>query len=610
MRGPPNMTIPTSIGRAAAGPRAYQENVAEARRLLAASSGSPSVTFAEGVSAGRARQSDTALRAAIEQGGSQASMAIQLAMVEALERLGGGAAAASGAQGSTEREPRTLEDFLLGVGGSQMSEERASGAFGGAKGLANMQRLARSIEERPGQWSESFRWGRHADLQRSSGALRSQDWSVCKGNRSVLAHARPLGGCVAADRHCRASAALRAPCWTCAPHRVVLFTSVLEGGKAHRRSRQERRIAHSSRWRDLRFRGAERRSQESTQAAARGRQGRFGPTTGRFAMNTPVRVRTLPEVEAELLRYFESRVVPRNAGRTNLKSDACAEAPRSLLLGLFTSRGLGVTRSTRAHPKLVALVHELGRLRPPSLNGLGYWSVMINDVACGGQTPWHTDDRNAGLNIVHPLSVSAVATGGSLVVKSLDGSSSETYPLSVDQWICFNPRRPHAVERTMHRRLSVTFFSPYRLDQVPDSVYMEARQCGFGEMLGLPVSECQMGMECCFGVVTVSEGQYGACAVLESVSSGSATVCDPLGETCCATGSDPPSAACHDRETPDDPSSVGGGAGQKNSKRRKKKGNIGAAVAAATPIGGSAECDPAFLALSEVLNAVVADCTF
>eukprot|EP00971_Amphidinium_carterae_P037513 737606-Amphidinium_carterae.2 len=45
---------------------------------------------------------------------------------------------------------------LLGVGGSHMSEEKASGAFGGAKGLANMQRLARSIEERPSQWSDSF----------------------------------------------------------------------------------------------------------------------------------------------------------------------------------------------------------------------------------------------------------------------------------------------------------------------------------------------------------------------------------------------------------------------------------------------------------------------
>eukprot|EP00971_Amphidinium_carterae_P349725 6491184-Amphidinium_carterae.1 len=184
----PGMVQPPGLGRPSAGPRAYQESVAEARRLL--TPGVPLGGLAEGVSTGRARQADSALRMAVEQGGSQANMALQLAMVDALERLGGLPAAASG---HAEREPRTLEDFLLGVGGGHLGEEKASMAFGGAKGMANMQRLARSIEENPSQWSESFdtaiwralscdvtgapwslqrygqerlKWGKHTDLQR------------------------------------------------------------------------------------------------------------------------------------------------------------------------------------------------------------------------------------------------------------------------------------------------------------------------------------------------------------------------------------------------------------------------------------------------------------
>eukprot|EP00971_Amphidinium_carterae_P349094 6490843-Amphidinium_carterae.2 len=197
-------------------------------------------------------------------------------------------------------------------------------------------------------------------------------------------------------------------------------------------------------------------------------------------------------IEAEIARYFEHRVVPRNAGRTNLVQNSveCA-APRSLLLGLFTSRGLGVTKATRAHPKLVALVHALAELRPSELSGLVYWSAMINDVPEGAETPWHSDERNTGVNIVHPLSVDCVCEGGALVIEAGQACGEATYPWSAGQWIVFDPRRRHAVQRTRHRRLSVTFFSPYRLGQVPEEVLSEARQHGFGKGLGLPLCSYQ-----------------------------------------------------------------------------------------------------------------------
>eukprot|EP00971_Amphidinium_carterae_P233387 4632065-Amphidinium_carterae.2 len=216
------------------------------------------------------------------------------------------------------------------------------------------------------------------------------------------------------------------------------------------------------------------------------------------------------DVEAEIVRYFEHRVVPRNAGRTNLVQEGADHVvPRSLLLGLFTCRGLGITRATRVHPKLVSLVHALASWRPVELAGLGYWSAMINEVPEGSETPWHSDERNTGVNIVHPLSAGATCAGGALVVDVGPSDGMRTFPWSVGQWIVFNPKHRHTVERTGHRRLSVTYFSPYRLNQVPESVFAEARQLGFGEGRGLPrCMQQDVGEDVGARTVFIAEGEY------------------------------------------------------------------------------------------------------
>eukprot|EP00971_Amphidinium_carterae_P339491 6477327-Amphidinium_carterae.2 len=167
---------------------------------------------------------------------------------------------------------------------------------------------------------------------------------------------------------------------------------------------------------------------------------------------------TLLEVETEIVKYFEHRVVPKNAGRTKLHAGDASDAPRSLLLGLFTSRGMGISKATRGHPKLVALVHSLGKLRPAGLASMGYFSVMLNVIPAHGETPWHTDDRNTGLNIVHPISYGFVPPG--------------------------------LLEVLFWSRLQVGCrrVSPYRLEEVPDSILDEVAWCGFGSFAGLPVS--------------------------------------------------------------------------------------------------------------------------
>eukprot|EP00971_Amphidinium_carterae_P184562 3664245-Amphidinium_carterae.1 len=199
-------------------------------------------------------------------------MALQLAMVDALERLNGGSTAAGAA---IEREPRTLEDFLLGVGGASMSEEKTAGTLGGAKGLANMQRLARSIEDHPSQWCESFDlsiwralscdvtgapWSLQSTPLVAPSRTKRPPWcshrSVCKGYRGCPSDAWSLLCCLAAYRNHRAIAPFCVARRVGTSRRALLFSGVSKRGEAARRGSAPWRGAWSSRGRKFRFSGA------------------------------------------------------------------------------------------------------------------------------------------------------------------------------------------------------------------------------------------------------------------------------------------------------------------------------------------------------------------
>eukprot|EP00971_Amphidinium_carterae_P092730 1836349-Amphidinium_carterae.1 len=97
---------------------------------IVASLGAPAVPMAasphgawEPERHGRDRQADAALRAAVEIGGSEANTAVQLAMLEALQRLGGKAA-------STDDVDLMLEDDTTDLDGN--IQKLASGARGAA----------------------------------------------------------------------------------------------------------------------------------------------------------------------------------------------------------------------------------------------------------------------------------------------------------------------------------------------------------------------------------------------------------------------------------------------------------------------------------------------
>eukprot|EP00971_Amphidinium_carterae_P007500 148835-Amphidinium_carterae.2 len=162
--GPPPPLVP-------AGERAFQQAIKEARGLMPSL---PAEVPRDGEAvprAGRERGADSALRLAIEQGGETASAAVQLAMLETLERLASGN---GGDRRQKDARGDTLEELLFGSddpGGTQDS----AGKFGsGVRGVVGMQRISQSIDAEPDRWSTLF----DLNVYRSLGSdLTGAPWS-------------------------------------------------------------------------------------------------------------------------------------------------------------------------------------------------------------------------------------------------------------------------------------------------------------------------------------------------------------------------------------------------------------------------------------------------
>eukprot|EP00971_Amphidinium_carterae_P107161 2122717-Amphidinium_carterae.2 len=143
--GPPAPIVP-------AGERAFRNALRDARALMPSVGPDVPAGGADGPGRpGRERQSDGALRLAVEQGGESATTAVQLAMLETLERIAGGDRRARDARGDT------LEELLFGGGedGASGSGDSA-GRLGGVKGVVGMQRICQSIDSDPERWSILF----------------------------------------------------------------------------------------------------------------------------------------------------------------------------------------------------------------------------------------------------------------------------------------------------------------------------------------------------------------------------------------------------------------------------------------------------------------------
>eukprot|EP00971_Amphidinium_carterae_P107160 2122717-Amphidinium_carterae.1 len=213
------------------------------------------------------------------------------------------------------------------------------------------------------------------------------------------------------------------------------------------------------------------------------------------------------EVEAGILEYFTKRVVPKNRKRPNLrlgehvaagdesKDETSSGYARSLLLGLFTVRGCGVSRACRAHGELLRLCHRLAELRPRAFQ-FQYLAIMVNDNPC---VPYHRDINNSGLSFLRTMGDYTVGRFHqcedlSLVgqTPSLSETSGHGAGCSLDShhsWVVFDAQVPHAISQVDGRRLSLAYFVPVRHEQISAEVRSELRQLGFPLGLSLPTTE-------------------------------------------------------------------------------------------------------------------------
>eukprot|EP00971_Amphidinium_carterae_P335336 6471158-Amphidinium_carterae.2 len=231
------------------------------------------------------------------------------------------------------------------------------------------------------------------------------------------------------------------------------------------------------------------------------------------------------ELDERILQLVQEKAVPKHYTRKNVGA-----APKSVLLGLYTKRGLGLGVQTTCRLPLLAAVHELARRRPGCHAAHGYTSVMVNDNTALAR---HRDQYNFGVNYLygvstngtggqlwlslepeeHPLRVhppleycidhdwqgavdaeTRLGSGEKVPVASaqdaglclLETADTERFsPMTrgavhetLGQWTAFDPRRAHGVlpftpsPSCPHaRRISITLFSPRRLEVVDSSLW-------------------------------------------------------------------------------------------------------------------------------------------
>eukprot|EP00971_Amphidinium_carterae_P097305 1925456-Amphidinium_carterae.1 len=493
--------------------------------------------------------------------------AVQLAMLETLERLSG--TDRRGREGKGE----TLEELLFGSGDDAGASTDSNGRLGGVKGVVGMQRIAQSIDSDPERWSllfdqsvyralgadltgapwsvhryglEKVNFGKHADLRRFWFLLAALH-ALHRGGEMSLLGARiaqflkalevavamngnwtvawTLTGIANPDPTSSIHGGLATPLEVATAIAFVKDTRVLEeaarktnapaveGGTGQGNGcrtwtswwSQRKRRPRKQWWRDSCWTAGVVWGGSSTchneelfppsdqvtlpQNAAHIRR----PKLVQRALRCPQD--SIDDIENGILDYFSKRVVPKNPKRENIKADGegANGYARSLLLGLYTVRGTGLSRATRAHWTLVQLCHRLAAARPPSLR-CRYVAMMIND---NPHVCYHRDINNCGLSMLRSF---GAYTGGEFHQQACDALLGVT-PSAANRgqcgvsfvtkqgWMVFDACIPHGVSLVSGRRLSIAYFMPVRHDHISAELTSELRRFGFP--LDLPMAMCE-----------------------------------------------------------------------------------------------------------------------
>eukprot|EP00971_Amphidinium_carterae_P337366 6474133-Amphidinium_carterae.2 len=165
------------------------------------------------------------------------------------------------------------------------------------------------------------------------------------------------------------------------------------------------------------------------------------------------------EIQVRIQQHFQKHGVPMTSSRTNI-----GQGVRSMLLGLFTRRGVGVTRKTYTCPVLED-IHGLARTCDEQI---GYVAISVN-VITDSCVPEHRDSNNMGPSYVY---VCGDFTGGEFVQGEVC--------LDVKRgWFRFHGQIPHQVRQVQGTRISVVFYTPNGTHAVRDGVKKQLSELGF-----------------------------------------------------------------------------------------------------------------------------------
>eukprot|EP00971_Amphidinium_carterae_P150990 2994411-Amphidinium_carterae.1 len=436
---------------------------------------------------GRRRAKEVAIRMAVERGGEEAHSALQLATLEALERL---------------QQGRSRNDDPLDVLGEDDLDGELNKLTTGEKGVYGLQRIMQSIENQPLRWcaicddamarslgthttgmpwsaqrygTERIRFQRFPDLERFWSmlaclhALHRAD-GVCL---RVMADVMDIDG------------ATRSPAWKRdAPgpghaRRAGRGDAVGQGHESGGRDHQE---GAWSRRADIRGAGWSIRAaaEESSTTLQEWWKGWTveGRSSGPPVVTDQIVCGELPVLDLAALcgaleEEFANVCIPKNHTRANILSRP-GVYQRSLLLGAFTSKGTGVTAATKSarFARLLALVHMAAKMR---VEDAPYSGVMLNqDVA----TETHRDAPNVTLNDVLVL---GEFTGGDIIVECDGGPLSLSLPDGQQVaarclqrpgpvgWVTFDATRWHRVTESTGSRLSIVLFCGRGLQRLTDA---------------------------------------------------------------------------------------------------------------------------------------------
>ena len=147
------------------------------------------------------------------------------------------------------------------------------------------------------------------------------------------------------------------------------------------------------------------------------------------------------EAEAVLLNYN----VPLAPQRTNIQT----EAYRSVTLGGYTVRGVGITRPTQEHADVLQAIHQVAATRKGKM-AEPYLAASISSSTAS----WHCDSNWGWSTLIALGSYS----GGGLRIQ-LPNGQLQTYSVK-KRWLRFDPRLYHAVIPATGQRVSVSLYVP------------------------------------------------------------------------------------------------------------------------------------------------------